>query len=188
MPDLVTRGELYSRLHAHLPAAAPLLTEFDREVLLRLAAEDASAAGATPPFRLRPGLLAAMLAFYDELRRRGRTIDALDRNIGDKLEAGRDTDRGAERLLQQTRFLAAAFAAFERRIGDSGRIDEHALRTFLLADTYRSPYRHLVITVADQAADSRGLWPVDFDLLSRIHGLEARCATEAVIAAGWHDG
>ena len=79
-----------------------MLTEFDREVLLRLAAEDAAAAGATPPFRLRPGLLAAMLAFYDELRRRGRTIDALDRNIGDKLEAGRDSDRGAERLLQQT--------------------------------------------------------------------------------------
>ena len=75
-----------------------------------------------------------MLAFYDELRRRGRTIDALDRNIGDTLEAGRDTDRGAERLLQQTRFLAAAFAAFERRIADSGRIDEHGLRTLLLAD------------------------------------------------------
>ena len=189
MPDLVTRGELYSRLHAHLPAAAPLLTEFDREVLLRLAAEDAAAAGATPPFRLRPGLLAAMLAFYDELRRRGRTIDALDRNIGDKLEAGRDTDRGAERLLQQTRFLAAAFAAFERRIGDSGRIDEHALRTFLLADTYRSPYRHLVITVADQAADSRGLWPVDFDLLSRIPVSSGSTSSprKPCSPAGWHE-
>jgi RecB family exonuclease len=188
MPDLVTRGELYSRCHARLGTGVPLLTDFDREVLLRLSAEDAAAAGAEPPFRLRPGLLAAMLAFYDELRRRGRTIDALDRIIGDKLEAGRDTDRGAERLLQQTRFLAATFAAFERRIADSGRIDEHALRAFLLSEAYRSPYRHLVVTVADQAADSRGLWPVDFDLLSRMSGLERIdiVATEAVLSAGWH--
>lgn len=188
MPDLLTRGELYARLHEYVPAAAPLLTDFDREVLLRLAADEVVALGAAPPFRLRAGLLAAMLAFYDELRRRGRTIDALDRNLGDKLEAGRDTDRGAERLLQQTRFLAAAFAAFERRIADSGRIDEHSLRALLLAEGFRSPFRHLVVTVADQAADSRGLWPVDYDLLSRLHGLERIdiVATEAVLAAGWH--
>jgi RecB family exonuclease len=188
LPDLVTRGELYARLHEHLPGAAPLLTDFDREVLLRLAAGDAVTAGAEPPFRLRAGLLAAMLAFYDELRRRGRSVDALDRNLGDKLEAGRGSDRGAERLLQQTRFLTATFAAFERRIADSGRIDEHSLRAFLLADGYRSPYRHLIVTVADQAADSRGLWPVDYDLLSRLRGLERIdvVATEAVLAAGWH--
>jgi PD-(D/E)XK nuclease superfamily len=187
MPDLVTRHELYARMHEHLPDCPRLLTDFDREVLLRLAAEDAEGAGAAPPFSLRPGLLAAMLVFYDELRRRGRTIDALDRIIGDTLEAGRDTDRGAERLLQQTRFLAATFAAFERRTSDSGRIDEHALRTLLLSDGYRSPYRHAVLTIADQAADPRGLWPVDFDLLSRVAGLERIdiVATEAMLGAGW---
>jgi CRISPR/Cas system-associated exonuclease Cas4 (RecB family) len=187
MPDLVTRHELYARMQEHLPDCPRLLTDFDREVLLRLAAEDAEKEGVAAPFSLRPGLLAAMLTFYDELRRRGRTIDALDRIIGDRLEAGRDTDRGAERLLQQTRFLAATFAAFERRIADSGRIDEHALRTLLLSDGYRSPYRHTVLAVADQAADPRGLWPVDFDLLSRLAGLERIdvVATEAVLAAGW---
>ena len=175
------------RLQEHLADCPRLLTDFDREVLLRLAAEDAARAGAAPPFSLRPGLLAAMLGFYDELRRRGRTIDALDRVIGDTLEAGRETDRGAERLLQQTRFLAATFAAFERRIGDSGRIDEHGLRTLLLSDGYRSPYRHAVLAVADQAAGPRGLWPVDFDLLSRLAGLERIdvVATEAVLGAGW---
>ena len=41
-----------------------------------------------------------------------------------------------------------------------------------------------MITVADQAADARGLWPVDFDLLSRMPGLERIdiVATEAVLA------
>ena len=188
LPDLVTRAALYARLHQQLPVSGVLLTDFDREVLLRRAAEDAARNGAEPPFRIRPGLLAAMLAFYDELRRRGRTIDTLDRIIGQTLEAGRETDRGAERLLQQTRFLAAAFAAFERRVADSGQLDEHAVRPFLLAESYRSPYRHLVVTVADQAADARGLWPVDFDLMTRLGGLDRIdiVATEASLAAGWH--
>ena len=188
MPDLATRGELYLRLHERLSGAAALLTDFDREVLLRLSAEQAAAAGAEPPFRVRPGLLAAMLGFYDELLRRGKSIDTLDRIIGATLEAGRDTDRGAERLLQQTRFLAAAFAAFERRVADSGRIDEHALRTLLLSERFESPYRHIVVTVADQAAGPSGLWPVDFDLLTRLAGIERIdvVATEAVLAAGWH--
>jgi CRISPR/Cas system-associated exonuclease Cas4 (RecB family) len=187
MPDLLTRHELYARMQEHLADSPRLLTDFDREVLLRLAAEDAAKEGVAAPFSLRPGLLAAMLTFYDELRRRGRTIDALDRIIGNTLEAGRDSDRGAERLLQQTRFLAATFAAFERRIADSGRIDEHALRTLLLSDGYWCPYRHAVLTVADQAADPRGLWPVDFDLLARVAGLERIdiVATEAVLGSGW---
>ena len=173
MPDLVTRGELYSRLHAHLPAAAPLLTEFDREVLLRLAAEDAARGGrdaALPAPARSPRRDAGVLRRAAAARAHHRR---LDRIIGDKLEAGRDTDRGAERLLQQTRFLAAAFAAFERRIADSGRIDEHALRALPAVGALPVAVPpHLVVTVADQAADPRGLWPVDFDLLSRMPGLE----------------
>jgi RecB family exonuclease len=188
MPDLVTRGELYGRLHEHLRDAPPMLSEFDREVLLRLAAEDARSQGVPPPFRLRPGLVAAILGFYDELRRRGATIDTLDRVIGERLEAGRDADRGAERLFRQTQFLAAAFAAFERRVADTGRLDEHALRALLLSSQDAARYRHVIVTVADQAADSRGLWPADFDLLARLPGL-ARLdlvATERLLAAGWH--
>jgi CRISPR/Cas system-associated exonuclease Cas4 (RecB family) len=203
-PDLVTRGELYGRLHEHLRGAPAMLSEFEREVLLRLAADDAREQGVPPPFRLRPGLVAAILAFYDELRRRGRTVDSLDRTIGDKLAAGRDSDRGAERLFRQTQFLAATFAAFERRVADTGRIDEHALRALLMSpvDAARgglepvegasSPparYRHVIITIADQAAGPRGLWPADFDLLTRLPGLERIdvVATERLLAAGWHE-
>ena len=81
LPDLVTRGELYGELHVHLRDAPAMLSEFEREVLLRLAADDARGQGLPPPFRLRPGLVAAILSFYDELRRRGRTVDSLDRIV-----------------------------------------------------------------------------------------------------------
>jgi hypothetical protein len=185
LPDLLTRSEFYVRLHARLPEAPPLLTGFEREVLLRLSAGEAVA----PPFRLRPGLIAAILEFYDELRRRGRSIDTFDRHVTTTLEAGRDTDRGAARLLRQTQFLAATFAAFEHRVSGTGRIDEHALRALLLSAPVSPPYRHVVIAVADQAADSHGLWPADFDLLSRLPALERLdvVATERVLAAGWHE-
>jgi hypothetical protein len=188
LPDLVTRGELYLNLHARLGNAPALLTGFEREVLLRLAADDARRQGFEAPFRLRPGLLAAILDFYDELRRRGRSIDAFDRIVRERLEAVSDSDRGAARLLTQTGFLAATFASFERRVADSGRLDEHDLRALLLSSPLRKPYRHVIVCLADQAADPRGLWPADFDLLSRIAGLLRLdvVATERVLAAGLH--
>jgi hypothetical protein len=187
LPDVITRGELYVRLHARLPDAPPLLTEFDREVLLRLSAEEAARQDAAAPFGLRPGLLAAILGFYDELRRRGRTIDSLDRHVRAPLEASRDTDRGAARLLAQTQFLSAAFAALERRVADSGRIDEHTLRALLLAGPPAAAYRRIIVLVGDQAGDPRGLWPADFDLLTRLPGLEQLdvVATERMLATGW---
>ena len=189
VPDLLTRNELYLRLHARLPNAPALLTEFEREVLLRLAADEASGEGAAPPFRLKPGLIEAILGFYDELRRRGRTIDTFDRVVRERLEPGMETDRGAARLVEQTRFLATAFAGFERRVADSGRIDEHGLRALLLSLEVPAVYRHAIVCVADRAADATGLWPADFDLLSRLHGLEQLdvVATERTLAAGLHE-
>jgi hypothetical protein len=189
LPDLITRDELYVRLHERLPQAPPLLTEFERDVLLRLAAEDAQKEGIEPPFRLRPGLLSAILLFYDELRRRGRTIDSLDRHVRIPLEAGHDTDRGARHLLAQTMFLSATFAAFERRVADSERIDEHLLRALLLSEGGLPPFRQVLVAVADQAADPHGLWPVDFDLLARLPGLERVdvVATERILETGWHE-
>ena len=186
LPDLLTRSDLYVRLHAWHADAPPLLNEFEREVLLRLAADDARSEGAVPPFALRPGLVAAILEFYDELRRHGRTLDAFDRTLTGRLEPGSDTDKGAARLLAQTRFLAAAFAAFERRVGDSGAIDEHALRALLLSSESPGPYRHVIVATPDHGADPRGLWPADFDLLARLAGVERIdvMATERGLEAG----
>ncbi|HEX5474532.1 MAG TPA: PD-(D/E)XK nuclease family protein [Vicinamibacterales bacterium] len=188
LPDIVTRDELYRRLHERLPGAPPLLTPFDREVLFRRAAAEAGAAGAGPPFRVRAGLVAGMLALYDELRRHNRTVATFDRLLTGALEPSADTDHGAERLLHQTRFLAAAFTAFERAVVESGRLDEHQVRALALAA--ESPtYEHAIVTVADQAADRSGLWRADFDLLARLPRL-ARLdvvATEAMLASGYYE-
>ena len=185
--DLVTRDELYTRLHEGLRSAPPMLTAFEREVLLTRAAAAASA-GTPAPFRLRPGLIVEILAFYDELRRRDRSIADFDRLMTDSLQANAEIDRGAERLFRQTQFLAAAFARFEALVESSGRLDEHALRRWLLADDGPPAYRRVVVSVADQAADPRGLWTADYDMLARLPGLEALdvIATENVLAAGFH--
>ena len=45
------------------------------------------------------------------------------------LEPGAADDRGAERLVRQTRFLVSAFRRFEQRRDATGAIDEHALRS-----------------------------------------------------------
>jgi len=212
LPDLITRAELYEKLHERLPGVPPLLTDFDREVIFRRAALDAAAHGTPAPFGLRPGLIVEILAFYDELRRRDKTVAAFERLMAASLEPSAGIDRGAERLLRLTRFLAAAFAVFERRIAETGRIDEHGLRARLLEpqtgprtgtgvgpqsldytlpdrdQDSSAPYRHVVVTVPDQSADPRGLWLADYDLLARMPGLERLdiLATENVLAAGFH--
>ena len=76
LPDFVTRADLMERLAGAAPGSGLLLTRAEREVLLERAAREVSKrtrlGGA--PFHLRPGLVSAMLDFYDELRRRQRTV------------------------------------------------------------------------------------------------------------------
>ena len=185
--DLLTRGEFYSRLHqssADLPRA---LSAQEREVLLRLAARTV-AKDVPPPFSLRPGLIREMLRFYDELRRREQALDDFGRKVTAQLAHSADIDRGAERLLRQTEFLAAAYAEFERLSNATGAIDEHGLRLRFLT-SYEAPYHHVIVTVADQAADPRGLFASDFDLLTRLRGLQQLdvVATENLLASGFHE-
>ncbi len=186
--EIVTRDELYARLHERLPSAPPMLSAFEREVLLTRATAAATSGGTPAPFRLRPGLIVEILAFYDELRRRDRSVAGFDRLMTDSLQASAEIDRGAERLFRQTQFLAAAFTRFEALVESSGRLDEHALRRWLLAHDGPPAYRRIVVSVADQAADPRGLWTADYDMLARLPGLEVLdvIATENVLAAGFH--
>ncbi len=188
LPALLTRSDLYIRLHDSIPDAPRQLTEFEREVLFRRAARIAAESGAAAPFRLRSGLIVAILAFYDELRRRDKTVDDFDRLISDSLAPSVEIDRGAERMMRQTRFLAAAFREFERLVGDSGAIDEHGLRSRLIESTTEVDLRHVIVTIPDQAADPRGLWTADFDMLARIPGIRRLdiVATESLLAAGFH--
>lgn len=186
-PQIVTRAGLYRAFYDRLSDPPALLDDYAREVLFQRAAADAVASGDVPPFEVRPGLIPQMLSLYDALRRQHRRIDDFERLVGGALEAGADIDRGARRLLQQTRFLVSAFRAYETRLAEDGALDEHGLRGRLLDETSTRPIRRVIVTVPDQRADGTGLWPADFDLLTRIAGLESidLIATESLLGTGY---
>jgi ATP-dependent helicase/nuclease subunit B len=183
-PDLLTRPDFYRRL---AEGRARRLSEFEREALLGAAAREAVDAGARPPFRMRPGLVAGMLAFYDTLRRQQRSVADFERLVLDDLAPRAEFDRGAERLLRQTRFLAAAFHAFEARTAASGGLDEHGVRERALAGEAAPVPRRVVVTIGDRVGEpAGGLFPADFDLLARAPGIESIdiLATRASLLAG----
>ncbi len=190
LPDLVTRAEWYARLHAALPAGGGrMLSAIEREVLMARAASEAVSKGLRPPFSLRPGLLVEILAFYDALARQGTTIEKFERLVTSDLLPRVDIDRGAARLLDQTRFLVSAFRTFESLVQASGRLDEHTLRARLLAGGIPSPYRRVVLTTGDwvtAATGEGGFHRADFALLARLDGIERIdiIATSNVLASG----
>ena len=189
LPDILTRAGWYDEMHSRLPSPPRRLTDLEREVILNAAARDAAASDVEPPFRLRAGLLVEMLALYDDLRRRDSSVDDFERVLVRELERDADDDRGAARLLEQTRFLAAAFRGYEARRDATGSADEYALRTKLLDVSTSRPFRQIVVTVGERSVDSGGLWPADFSLLTQLPHLEQIdiVATHAMIAAGLLD-
>ena len=188
LPDLVTRRDFYVRLAQRFSFAQAPLNDLAREVLLGKAIREARMAGAEPPFHVRPGHVGEILRLYDELRRRHKSVADFERLLIGSLESSASHDRGAARLLQQTLFLVDAFNRFEAAVAATGSTDEHSVRAMALGGA--SPlYRHVVVAVADQAADPHGLWSADFDLLSRLPHLERVdiVATESVLATGFHE-
>lgn len=171
MPRLLTRDELYLELHRRSDAPPPLLSPIERQVCGRAAADEAIASGMDPPFRLRPGLVSEFLGLYDELLRRHRSVDTFERLLVDELDPSAEFDRGARRMLRQTRFLAAMFRAYERRVVATGGLDEHGLRRLVMDRGLRRPLRQVVVTVSDRAGGADGLWSGDFDLLLRLPDL-----------------
>ncbi len=189
LPDILTREGWYGSLHRASLEAPRLLTPVECEVIMARAARDAIAAGERPPFRLRPALIAEMLLFFDTMLRLGRSLDAFERLITERLEPSAPIDRGAERLLTQTRFLVASFRNYRQLVAASDGLDEHLLRERLLAANAPPACRRVVLTVGDRSCGTGGLWPVDFDLLTRLPHLAHVdvVATENMLAAGLHE-
>jgi RecB family exonuclease/inactivated superfamily I helicase len=189
LPDLLTRQDWYRQLHERMSHPPPLVDELEREVLMEAAARATEEEGIQAPFQLRPGLIAEIVRLYDELGRVRKTVDQFERLMVQDLEGESEVDRGAARLLQQTRFLVRTFRQYEARLSALGRLDEHRLRSRLLERPLRRPYVGIIITVGDRAADPEGLWPADFDLLTRMPGLQRIdvVATESQLTAGFHE-
>ena len=184
LPHLVTRDGWYGRMHDAMPGAPRRMDGFEREAMLYRAALDAQGAGVAPPFGIRAGIVAAMLRFYDELRRRDVDLFKFQERIGRELEKDAD-DRGAARVVRQTAFLAEAFSRYEQQLIAGGMVDEHTLAARIRAEG--SPaFTHLVVTVGDQSTESGGLWPSDYRLLAESPGLDRIdiIATDRVLAAG----
>jgi RecB family exonuclease len=172
LPDLITPGELTARFAERLPGTRVLLTDAEREALLGVACRTVRGGGTPPPFRLRPRLIAEILRFYDTLRQQQKDVATFARLALGALEPGAANDRGAERLVRQTRFLVDAFREFERLRAGTGALDDHALRAEVLATPAPNPWRHVVLAVIDRARDPFGLYPRDWDLLALVPGVE----------------
>jgi len=187
---LLTREQLYDVLHARLPNAPRRLDAFERDSLAQAAAEQAARDVPDLSLRLRPGLVAEMLRFYDELRRHSQSSARFETLIVDALAgAAEGGDRGADRLLQQTRLLAGTFRVYERRLASLGACDEHGLRDLLIARPIAPPVGRVVVATADWIADPDGLCAADFDLLARMPGIEAIdiVCTEAILGSGFYE-
>jgi RecB family exonuclease len=188
LPDFVTADELVFRLAERLGARQAVLHDTEREALAMVACRAARDAGHAPPFRLRPGLVAEALRFYDALGRYQKDVATFERLALGLLEPGAADDRGAERLVRQTRFLAAAFRELEARQAAAGA-DEHALRARLITSPAPRPYRHVVVAVGDRSSDRHGLWPADWDVLARLPALAQLdvVVTDTTLAGDLHE-
>jgi RecB family exonuclease len=189
LPSLVTRSRLYECLYERLDDPRPWLDASSRDVLFRRAADDARAIRPPLPFTVRPGLIAEIRDLYDALGRLGRSVDDFVRLVGGELAPQADHDRGARRLLEQTEFLADTFAAYERHRGASGAVDEHEVRAAVLSRDAKRAWRLIVVTVGDVTSEAGGLWPVDFDVLAQLPGLEriAIVTTDEVLSSGLYE-
>src|SRR5204863_2709088 len=165
----------------------PRLTAYDRDVMIQSAAREASN---TLGFArsLRPGLLAEMLRFYDQLRRQARNVARFEELLDESLSRDSEHDRGAERMLAQARFLAETFRGYERRVEAGGACDEHGLRERLCTHPSSNPIRDVVVTLGDWIGDPSGLYLADFELLTRLPGLETVdiVATTGMLESGFH--
>ncbi len=189
LPQIGTRADLYQQLSERMPSPPRVLSGFEREAMLAAGAREAEDAGAPPPFHVRPALVAEMLSLYDHVRRVGRSVDDFDRLLTGELEPAAESDRGAAQLLEQTRFLAFAFRAYEARVREGGAGDEHSVRALLASTASARPLQRLVVAIGDRPFDADGYWPADVTLFTMISGLEQIdvLSTTGVLEAGYLD-
>src|SRR5262249_11228167 len=97
----LTRDELYDELQSRLADPPRRLSALERGVIAQAAARSAAEAVAVD-FQLRPGLVAEMLRFYDQMRRQSQQVTRFEELISSALGAApdddADIDRGARRM------------------------------------------------------------------------------------------
>ena len=189
LPEFLTRSEWYLAMLNRLVPTESLLSDIERNVCMWAAIRKARESEIVPPFKVRPGLLPAIVGFYDQLMRLGRSIDSFHRLMVTELEPSAGLDRGASSLLRQTHFLSSTFCNFKDQTSKTQKLDEHELRAKLLKGQMVPPFERIIITISDHVAEPDGLWPTDFDLLTRLPGIKNIdvIATNEVLDAGFYE-
>lgn len=167
-PRTLTRGEWYEHLAGTAAHDLHVVTLMASEVLMAAAARARVEAGDVAPFLVRPGLVAEMVQLHAALHRLGHSLEGAAARLLPDLEADAPSDRGASRLLAQTRFLWAVFADYDRRLVEAGLRDERAVRDACAGTATRFAGAHVIVAVADHHAADQGLWPADFALLTSL--------------------
>ena len=122
--------------------------------------------GAPPPFRLRPGLIAEILRFYDTLRRNQKDVATFERLALGALEPG-----AAGRSRRASGSCARHGSSSARSGTSSGCARRPAASTSTRCDprcferAASRPWRHAVLAVGDRSRDPHGLTLGDWDLL-----------------------
>ncbi len=167
-PRTVTRDDWYEHWSALTGLDRPLASPMAREVLMAAAARSRVDAGDAAPFFIRPGLVAEMVQLHAALHRLGHDLDDAAALLMPELEADAASDRGAARLLEQTRFLWAVFAAYDVRLRATGLADERDVRAACLRSPSAFAGLHVVVAVPDHHGAAHGLWPADLRLLASL--------------------
>jgi hypothetical protein len=171
-----------------LSETRPRLTEAEREVLLGVACRSAADQGAAPPFHLRPGLVAEILRFYDELKRRQNSVDDFERH-SPACSSLAPPPIAAPSASCDRRASWLPRSQFRQRSVEHGE-DEHRLRTRLVTERSSRP---LYAPRVDGRRRSRSIHaayaPADWDLLTRIPGLERLdvVVTDTLLASALHE-
>ena len=186
LPHIVTRAGLYG-LFGEALGAVPRIDPLAREVLAGAVARAVVAAGPAPPFAVGRRW-SRRCSTSTTLSIATAAASTTSSGWSAPLESGASFDRGAARLLEETRFLAAAFRGYAAALAAAGLVDEHGLRARLLGlEAGAAPFDERVVAVPDFAAAPEGLWPADYDLLTRLAGLESLTvvATEGLLGTGY---
>ena len=184
----VTRADV--RPAARASADPPRrLTAFERDVIAQAAAGTRPRRHPALPFRLRPGSDRRDSPLLRSAAPAVAQVQRFEELIEQQLLGARGIDPGADRMLQQTRFLAETFREYERRaraLGRRGRAHAARAPDRRTASPDRAA-RHRA--VPDWIADPDGLFVADFDLLTRLPGLEALdlVSHRRVLGSGFHE-
>ena len=98
-----------------------------------------AAAPAELSFQLRPGLVAEMLRFYDQLRRQSQQVKRFEELIDEALGCRRCRSRGARACGCRRGSSPAHFASTSAACASRAPCDEHTLRERLIAEAAADP-------------------------------------------------